>query len=183
MTTKVRCRAKEPARCRTHGTSSSNTATFNADEYLRTREEQEQKQKTREIRLAYIEDNLSRCDWGDYTAKVRALMKKMVDTYGTPKIGRTRAVFDMKDGNVLKVPFTDEGELANGYEYRAGQEEDPFIPVATNSWDKIDGVDVLVMEKVRTTSAKYSELPDWVGYVDSAQVGYDKTGKLVAYDL
>lgn len=40
------------------------------------------------------------------------------------------------------------------------------------------------MEKVEPLEkVDYKNLPFWVGVVDCGQVGYDKTGKLVAYDL
>lgn len=40
------------------------------------------------------------------------------------------------------------------------------------------------MEKVEPLEkVDYKNLPFWVGMVDCGQVGYDKTGKLVAYDL
>lgn len=49
-----------------------------------------------------------------------------------------------------------------------------------------EGMDVLVMEKVDIHGVShlgYKDMPDWVGSVDCAQVGYDRNGRLVAYDL
>lgn len=84
----------------------------------------------------------------------------------------------------MKVAFTDEGELSNGKEVQASKTIDPFIPVAECYWSQVDDVDVVIMEKVTpVTGVGYKDLPDWAGYVDGAQVGYTRAGKLVAYDL
>lgn len=69
--------------------------------------------------------------------------------------------------------------------------KDPYIPVAecrmeTDYSVVTEGMDVLVMEKVDIQGVShlgYKDMPDWVGSVDCAQVGYDRKGLLVAYDL
>lgn len=182
------CEAKDPTTCRHHGTQAvleRAVQGHDINDYFAAREaEESEKTREREFVLGRIESELKNIQWDGYEVKVLSLIHKLTEQYGTPKIGRTRAVFDSQDGNVIKVPFTDEGEMANGYEHKRGKEEDPYIPVAANHFDQIDGVDVLVMEKVREHRfVSYKSVPDWVGSVDSGQVGYDRNGKLVAYDL
>lgn len=46
-------------------------------------------------------------------------------------------------------------------------------------------IPVLFMERLNTDiwkEKRYKDFPDWVGYVDGGQVGYDRRGKLVAFD-
>lgn len=108
--------------------------------------------------------------------------------YGTPEVGRTRAVFDRGDGYVIKVPLNGEGYMASNTEKRYSEMDDPYIPVA-KCWYEDDysvtkeGFGVLVMEKVKITRADYKNMPDWVMAVDCGQVGYNKAGELVAYDV
>jgi hypothetical protein len=183
-----KCEAKDPTTCRHHGTKAAAEKAVQVrdiNDYFAAREaDAEEKERQRAFIFGLIESELSKVEWDGYETKVRSLIHSLTEKYGTPKIGRTRAVFDSQDGNVIKVPFTDEGEMANGYEHKAGKEENPYIPVAANRFDKIDGVDILIMEKVKEYRfASYNDVPDWVGSVDSGQVGYDRNGKLVAYDL
>ena len=120
------------------------------------------------------------------------LTLKLVDhyrrKYGTPWVGRTRAVFDRGDGYVIKVPLNGEGFLSNSREVNSYGMEDPYIPTA-ECWEETDhsvnkdGLSVLIMEKVKVTFANYKDMPDWVGSVDCGQVGYNRKGELVAYDL
>jgi len=45
-------------------------------------------------------------------------------------------------------------------------------------------VSMIRMEKVDVIeNLSYDELPTWAGYVDGAQVGRNKEGKIVAFDL
>lgn len=182
------CEAKDPTTCRHHGTQAvieQAVQVRDINDYFAAREaDAEEKERQREFIFSLIESDLKKVKWDGYEVKVRSLIHSLTNKYGTPKIGRTRAVFDSQDGNVIKVPFNDEGEMANGYEHKAGKQQDPYIPVAANHFDQIDGVDVLVMEKVREHRFKsYNDVPEWVGSVDSGQVGYDRNGNLVAYDL
>lgn len=41
---------------------------------------------------------------------------------------------------------------------------------------------ILVMELIDTKFLKPEEQPEWVDFVDCAQVGFNRKGKLVAYD-
>lgn len=124
-----------------------------------------------------------------YHALTLRYIRAYTEKYGIPEVGRTRAVFDRGDGHVIKVPLNGEGFMANRSEALTSASDDTFIPVA-KCWQEErtefpgDTVSVLVMEKVTPIGKiNYKELPDWVGYVDCAQVGHDRHGNLVAYDL
>ena len=123
----------------------------------------------------------------EYTERViLPILTEFKKRYGEPECGRTRAVFDRGDGYVIKVPIDYEGMMASSNEFTVFSAEDTFIPVADCYFDNEFEQPLLVMEKVdtrRTEKLSYSEMPNWVGYVDSGQVGYNKKGELVAYDL
>jgi hypothetical protein len=117
---------------------------------------------------------------------VPPILEDLADKYGNPSVGRTRAVFDMGDGNVIKVPLNQEGAAASRNEYHSYNMDDPFIPVAKcDFYEEYERVPLLIMEKVDTNVPdRYGkDKPDWVSYVDGAQVGYNSKGELVAYDL
>lgn len=133
--------------------------------------------------MKQIRSQLALTEWGNYGTKVRKLINELTLAHGTPSIGRTRAVFDMGNGYMMKVPFNDEGEYANGNEVKASSAENPMIPIAECFYHKVGDVDVIMMEKVNMISVDYEKMPDWVGYVDCGQVGLNRKGDLVAYDL
>lgn len=137
----------------------------------------------------YIKRQMEEFEGDPYHGLTLRYIRSYTEKYGVPEVGRTRAVFDMGDGHVIKVPLNGEGFMANRSEALTSASEDQFIPVA-KCWqedrEEFPGgpVGVLIMEKVTPLEkVSYKELPDWVGYVDCGQVGYDKSGKLVAYDL
>lgn len=96
------------------------------------------------------------------------------------EIGRTRTVYLDADW-VYKVPRNSEGYLANYLEARhyAKQTTATYIPIAECYLIEND---VLKMRRAQACFDDYDSLPDWVGAVDCAQVGY-VDGRLVAYDL
>lgn len=105
------------------------------------------------------------------------------------EVGRTRHVL-MYEDMVVKVALDEEGCDANDFEASYSEEhgKDGYIPIADSRievWNTPSGrqVAVLVMERVTPHHAAYSEMPEWVGSVDCAQVGHDREGRLVAYDL
>jgi len=130
-------------------------------------------------------DAMASEEWPEeYAQDTKRLLLALYKRHGLPSVGRTRAVFKTGNGEVLKIAFTSEGELANGNEVHAAQQADPFIPIARTRWGHEAGVDFTVMEEVEVVPRlDYKTQPEWVGYVDSGQVGYTKEGKLVAYDL
>lgn len=99
--------------------------------------------------------------------------------------GRNRVVFQVNPKWVVKIPrnsagFTDndwEGSVSNSPE---STEDD--IQYARTIMVYLEGCPLLFMEYVTQAEVKYEELPDWVGFVDCGQVGYNASGKLVAYD-
>lgn len=97
--------------------------------------------------------------------------------------GRHRRGYLTKSGRyVLKVPIHPLGELANRLE-ADDYKNDNFLGKEYLARCKIviiDNIECLLMDRV--TSAGEEELPDWTGFVDCGQVGYNCHGKLVAYD-
>lgn len=120
----------------------------------------------------------------EYALNTKETLVKLYRKYGLPQVGRTRAVYKTGKGTVIKVSINSEGDFSSSREVRTSLEPDPYTPVAHCEWQTMNNIDILVMEEVTPVTGKgYSELPDWVGSVDCAQVGYTKSGKLVAYDL
>jgi hypothetical protein len=162
------------------------------DQYVTSREKTSQ--NVSQDRLEDVEftlilneavDAMASEEWPeDYARNTEQLLISLYKRHGVPNVGRTRAVFKTGNGEVIKVAFTAEGELANGTEVQASNQDDPFIPIAKTRWGHEAGVDFTIMEEVEVVSQlDYRKQPQWVGYVDSGQVGYTKAGKLVAYDL
>jgi len=99
--------------------------------------------------------------------------------------GRTRRVYLAHSGKyVVKYPLNSTGEHANWQEakdYKKGgfleKENLARCRLAT-----LRGKEVLIMEKVEPTNKFNKEGNSWVDYIDCQQVGYNRKGKLVAYD-
>lgn len=89
--------------------------------------------------------------------------------------GRNRKAYRHK-GYVIKVPLNVFGMLDNEIEAKAFKRYGEEFPYARC---KLIGV-CLVMEYVEHTWEK--NLPDWVMSIDCGQVGYNRKGKLLAYD-
>jgi hypothetical protein len=110
----------------------------------------------------------------------------LTEKYGQPLLGSRRAVYDLGDGWMLKVPYTWDGVTANYTEGSWGGENAEFMPLAECTVDDRNrhGLPLLRMRKVNPDHGIPSrELPEWVGWVDCQQVGVDDSGRLVAYDL
>jgi hypothetical protein len=140
--------------------------------------------------MQYIKRQMGEFEGDPYHAITLKQINLYRRKYGEPDVGRTRAVFDRGDGYVVKVPINGEGFAANSREVITSEAEDPYTPVADCYHDTVydvssDGVSVLVMEKLTFDGVpkSYKDLPDWVGAVDCGQVGYNKKGELVAFDL
>lgn len=99
--------------------------------------------------------------------------------------GRNRIVYVSECGNyVFKVPINKDGEFNNWCEHvRFNEYKEKWYPLA-----RCHGIPesfILIMEYVDADYILHvpvNERPDWVGFVDCAQVGYNKAGELVAYD-
>lgn len=159
-----------------------------ARDMQRKRKEMIQEVKNRKQLMEYIEGQMQEFAGNEYYDFTLKQIKLYTQKYGKPWVGRTRAVFDRGDGYVIKVPMNGEGYASNGREVNCYQMEDPYTPVA-ECWHQDDysitpkGVPTLIMEKVEHCRADYRDMPDWVMSVDGGQVGYNKKGELVAYDL
>jgi hypothetical protein len=121
--------------------------------------------------------------YGAESAEVK-LMHDLRERYGNPKMGSSRATFDRGDGYLIKVALVPIGQNTNRREARVAADPSSEIPMAKCWEETIDGIQVLVIEKVRIPEGLWGmNLPDWVEQVDFKQVGYNSKGELVAYDL
>lgn len=98
--------------------------------------------------------------------------------------GRNREAFLTKRGKyIIKVPLNEAGWSDNLIEV-TDYERNRFLGreyMARCRMVVLSGVPCLIMERVDpVTSLK--GLPEWTDFVDCRQVGYNRKGKLVAYD-
>lgn len=121
-------------------------------------------------------------DFDKQSPVAEALIKEHTALYGEPiGQGRTRVVYDRGDGTVVKVPLSWQGCRDNWQE--AGWDaEETGIPIARCYTQEVDGIPLLVMEKV-TPITDQEEMPLWASRVDCYQVGINSAGYAVAYDL
>jgi hypothetical protein len=113
---------------------------------------------------------------------VDVMLRRYAARYGSPMVGQTRAVFDIGDGWVVKLPLNWDGICANSHEADWTSIDIPLAPCHI-VWND-DDQPVLRMQRV--TEALHidrADLPRWTDWVDCAQVGYLPDGKLVAFDL
>ena len=106
--------------------------------------------------------------------------------------GRTRNVFVMPNGYVVKIPKNLDGFADNDWEGSVSNSEeslgsDDFVQYARTRLAYLDECPIVFMEEVVHASEKEIEkrlgfVPDWVGSVDCGQVGFNRAGLLVAYD-
>jgi hypothetical protein len=107
----------------------------------------------------------------------------MASKYGYLSSGTYRAVFKMRGDHVLKIPLNEAGEFCNDGEGSIIDET-----CARGKWLEIDGFVCVMQEYVEDASlsaikARLGRLPDWIAGVDSAQVGFTRSGQLKAYDF
>lgn len=105
--------------------------------------------------------------------------------YGPPLgEGRSRIVFKGRDGtNVIKLPKNLYGESANAREL----EPDNWLGAKeryAKTWKDLhlSRQTELLIIRMEIVREAHGRLPAWTGAVDCAQVGYNRAGKLVAYD-
>lgn len=112
--------------------------------------------------------------------KAQLILFALEKKYGKPSCGRNRACFYSKD-RVIKFPLNNHGFGDNDWEGSVSGEE-----YAKGRCVLIDGFICLVQERLKPwqdCGIKYKDLPDWTGFIDCAQVGYDNKGNLKAYDF
>jgi hypothetical protein len=115
------------------------------------------------------------------------LFKRLKKKYPRYEIGRNRLVLFSKFA-VIKVPLNDdglcdndwEGSIVGGKAYKQSNINEICYP--NTKYLVLDGLICVMMEKVIVSNEGYDELPDWVKFIDCGQVGYDRSGRLVAYD-
>lgn len=95
--------------------------------------------------------------------------------------GRNRCVLIM-NSYVIKFPITFDGHADNDWEGSISSTDESYIQMARTRLAYVDHTPVVFMELVKQAKESYEQLPDWVGSVDCKQVGYNRKGKLVAYD-
>lgn len=88
---------------------------------------------------------------------------------------------------VLKIPLNDNGIFDNVKEaryFRRSKTDNNYFPMAACRViyaDKELGIPLLLMEYVSQLEDK--DIPSWANFIDSQQVGRNKKGDVVAYDL
>ena len=119
-----------------------------------------------------------------FTAESREAIERLwSDGWRVLGIGSSRIVFTDGGDVVAKVPLDDRGVYSSIREARISRETGKTgeIPVADCHLD--DEYMVLWMERVEPWVTGMTNYPDWAWQVDGFQVGYDREGTLVAYDL
>lgn len=117
------------------------------------------------------------------------LFKRLKKKYPKYEEGRNRLVFFSKFV-VIKIPLNEDGITDNEYEssVMGGKAftkiwvKPEYNTYPNTKFLELDGLWCVMMKKVKPTYESYDELPNWVGFIDCGQVGYDRSGKLVAYD-
>jgi hypothetical protein len=111
------------------------------------------------------------------------LFTTLASKYDYLSSGLYRAVFKMRGDRVLKIPLNEAGEFCND-----GEGSIIHDTCARGKWLEIDGFVCVMQEYVEDASlsaikARFGRIPDWVAGVDSAQVGFTRSGQLKAYDF
>jgi hypothetical protein len=96
--------------------------------------------------------------------------------------GGYRYAYLLRSGRyVIKIPKDEVGERYNRMEY-IDYTHARRPNIGRCRLIKYKGQDCLIMEYIRPTTIKYNQLPEWAQFIDCAQVGYNRKGKLLAYD-
>lgn len=103
--------------------------------------------------------------------------------YGKPAYGRNRATFFSKKV-VIKVPINPSGDNDNVWEARSYKTESYYTRTRLV---EINGLYCAMAEKIDRINPYSDEhrksMPEWVNWIDCGQVGYDRKGRLKAYDF
>ena len=118
--------------------------------------------------------NIIQVTWSPYVSFVTRLIKAGYLYLGS---GRRRMGFLSRNRQwVVKVPLSDDGVADNAWEDRSYRLTD--MPYARC---RILDNHCLIMEAV-DVEVNPRNLPRWAFSIDCLQVGYNRKGKLVAYD-
>lgn len=114
---------------------------------------------------------------------------RAVAAYG----GRTRNVFALPGGYVVKLPKNEAGMVDNDWEGAIEENNEihgiaAYVQYPRTRLAHFHGIPVLFMAKVKPLTSleivdKFGVEPDWVMAVDGGQVGTNRQGRLVAYDF
>ena len=125
-------------------------------------------------------------DTNKQNKKARQALDVLSRHYTLLGSGRNRAVFKLKSGNyVIKFPLNEEGVADNDWEAsicsnkHEGDEDDVQYP--KTRYIELQGFVCCIMEYIEPCDS-IDGMPDWIGFVDCGQVGYNKKGRLLAYD-
>lgn len=113
--------------------------------------------------------------------KLNNLIRKYKKEYSVLATGRTRIVFLKNNHEVIKLPLNEEGleaQYTEAQTYKKNKKRNIF---AKCSLVHDNDIPVLTMERVRPIMT-IKDPPEWVGFIDCEQVGYNSLGQLVAYD-
>lgn len=113
-----------------------------------------------------------------YTATLAWARRKYGRQIGA---GFDRRVFAESATRVIKVPRDDVGEYCNDNEALESPTDARYAWCESFQHPRT-GVLLLRMERVVRFPTARDKLPDWVGCIDSGQVGWTADGRLVAYD-
>lgn len=115
---------------------------------------------------------------------------KLTEKYGTPiGSGLTRVVWNTGKGHVIKVPRDDKGCNDNTWEASTSivQNKKSDEGYTHCRFFLVNDYCVAIAEFVQEASyddikEAFNFIPEWIYYIDCAQVGFDKKGFLKAFD-
>ena len=135
------------------------------------------------------------CVWIDDfpTAPLRKLHLRYARRAVKVFAGRNRNVFAMSNGYVVKVPSGPQGFADNDWEGSVSNTPETFGDINEIQYPHTRlvyferQIPILFMEYVEharsaVTRSRLGFEPWWIGSVDGGQVGFNKHGRLVAYD-
>lgn len=120
-------------------------------------------------------------------SQLEAEQDRLFKLYGDPARGTTRVTYFVNDDLVVKVPLSPYDVKCNLQE-AAWAENKSQIPIAPCYLEYTEeGIPLLYMERVTPiywNSPGWGDLPAWAhGLYDGCQVGFTKSGEIVAYDV
>lgn len=110
---------------------------------------------------------------------VKNIIEVFYNKYEFLGIGRNRVVFKLSADNVIKVPLNYNGVCDNSYE--AFNKKDVEYGIPRSKAFTLSSITLLVMEYIQ--HVQLDNPPEWSDYIDCRQIGYNKKGQLLAYDL
>lgn len=115
------------------------------------------------------------------------VIEEFFHRFGSARGGGSKLAFIDPDGDVIKVPHDSdsesmlEREVKTYQRYISGYPD--AIPIARCFLERYRGIYIQRMELVTRHDISPRDYPDWVWEVDCEQVGYNRAGELVAFDL